>query len=608
MSSPFHLNPNATFYGMPELMGSVPNSNMPIYDARQLNSSDLGEAMPVEANYEYENQCTNTQLPATNEEPPEPFSHNNMDKPCLLNGAVIDDCSKSRIYALMTDFYLVYNNPQHFQSCRCPMENCKERKFDNTRQMIQHLKDCKFLSEGLLHCPRCNNVKIFKTTSNKKCSWDRPKLKQRAREKFENAVNALRRLTRFRSGSTSPSGGCETCGRPISPYSQFQLLDLTGSCFSSSTNLDPSSTKGLSPINGVSPTKDSSLVKSSPLKEGLYEIMTTPLPAELLADPVSSVSHSDSSQSAQPGSPSKLSSSPSSRADLMSTDVSPTSPTALSTTASDSYIQDQCLSSNQHQHIKSAREVQILRRGSHDTEQPEDSWWSPSTVLCNASSTYDPVNSSSSSSQWEYPSVKIHSLPSVQTNHPGTNLNHFPWVNFAPSNEALTNYMDTTGQSDPGNSSSFLSTIKAPSPPYSSIEEVVGSFNPVVNEVVAENIVPIENTSFLESPIPSPCSGQSAYSDCGEEQDFKCPLCPYMPSGKRENFKAYYRKHIKNHTNQQYKCDCCDNTYTRPDNRAVHRRKFHYTVDYESKRRRGSSDDLSLDDRKSKRTLIVGTA
>ncbi|KAI0379140.1 hypothetical protein F5Y04DRAFT_290601 [Hypomontagnella monticulosa] len=479
-------------------------------------------------------------------------SYNHTNESCLLkDGTVVDECYKSRFYAWALEFYLLRRDQKSSDYCRCLMENCPQRNFTSPHDMLWHLKECEFFSEGLFRCPTCACVEKFRTTSRKGCSWTRPKFSQRLRDRLRATVDTVRGIA-----SSSVSGlRCEECGRSMG----LNTCDVP---------------KAQGP--GGEPSE---------------------LPIELQG----SNGYPYPGHSPVSNQPTELSS-----------DVSPTSSTEPSVSASGDHIQLRVPPAGHYQRTEGIRSTPDMQTSPYLGDfvgQMHNSWQpSPSTLGYGTLSTYNSAPLETFG-QAGVLGGRTQSL-TIQTSHTHPSLGHPGWGDMTFYTEGTLDTLNIVESPTPADQPrpvspvspvSTLSPSKMPSLP--NIASYIDPLTHVEQVGISQTTMPVDSSPQLTSETPS-----SGYDNIDLSDEYRCPYqdCTYAPTGKEENFKSYQRKHMLTHNNdQRYKCEHCGKLYTRQDNREVHIRKAHQSPG-DCKRRRGSTDSLRLGDPRGKRVSIAG--
>lgn len=107
----------------------------------------------------------------------------------------------------MAEVYVIDPITDDFQQMRCPLSRCP-KTFLCPKQMLRHLKVCKYFDEGSFKCPICNEMEEFPTVSCRKGRWDRTTLKQR----LGNSVESLYSYLPWSNQGSVPQGSLPRCG------------------------------------------------------------------------------------------------------------------------------------------------------------------------------------------------------------------------------------------------------------------------------------------------------------------------------------------------------------------------------------------------------------
>ncbi|KAI1149642.1 hypothetical protein F4825DRAFT_46527 [Nemania diffusa] len=127
---------------------------------------------------------------------------------CLFLSEVLDDCAKARFYARALEFYLLTNEHQN-TTLQCLSATCV-RTFTDPREMLKHLKNCKFLEKGQFFCPACHQYESFRVRSGRRCSWDKEDFSQRVRQKSKDFFQG------FTGSRSSSHAYCAKCSCSLS--------------------------------------------------------------------------------------------------------------------------------------------------------------------------------------------------------------------------------------------------------------------------------------------------------------------------------------------------------------------------------------------------------
>ncbi|KAI1800869.1 hypothetical protein F4811DRAFT_574668 [Daldinia bambusicola] len=567
----------------------------------ELMGSSFGDIMPAQVIYKHQEEHRDERSPTLLEEPPSP---RNINKPCLLQTGVIDKCYKGRFYSRAVEFYLLENDPTSFRDCRCLMENCPQRNFADARDMLRHLKDCKYFSQGIFRCPTvcyiCNDAEKFQTTSNKKCSWDRPKMRQRLQNTIRATVDTVKGIVSPRSSLMMPFGHCKECGQTVE-YKDYPspFPGVRDRPYSISPIYDPAAIKMPQEMNDTIRVAE---LMDTPILPELQEKSPASDRGDANYDKVYNFPHITSNYSPSPDLPIELPSVSVARAAIIN------APSTVSTEPPRPAF------SSQPRHLYPSEDDQYMDFPGGVTN-PEvildsnhlglvSSTWqpSPSTQLYDIPSSHmsmPPV----SQGQRGFRESRGHSL-TIQTNHLDSPLHAPIWENTGRHNTDNTRATNILNLSAVRNVPSPMPSTDTSS--GSNLGVCVNSFATVERLDHPQQITLMDLISSPDSTIPSSSTEQSPSSatSMSSNESHQCPHCNYRPKGKKENAKAYLNKHISStHGSATYKCDFCDKVYSRRDNRGVHIRKEHHSSQDDSKKRRKGADSSESDNHRSKRVL-----
>ncbi|KAI0119080.1 hypothetical protein F4814DRAFT_225567 [Daldinia grandis] len=568
-----------------------------IYETPEWMGSGFVNTMPAQEVYKHHEAYSDEWSSTPLEEPSSPKS---ISKSCLLQKGVIDKCYKSRFYSRAVEFYLLENDPTSFENCRCLMENCPQRSFADARHMLTHLKNCKYFSQGIYRCPTvcyiCHDAEKFQTTSSNKCSWDRPRMKQRLQNTFKATVDTVKGIVSPRSLSRLAFGNCKECGQTVTS-------GVRDSHFSPSPVFKPASIQ--MPQEVMNNIQVGELMDTP-----LLELQAAPLPLDdrdtalyrFDDGKVHGYSHAVSNCSLPPNLPIELSSV--SPAKTHSTNVSPAVSAESSIPASSSGSKRQCppADSQCSELPEGALNTEAISNTSNYMDQTYNTWQSPSlTRLYNVPSSHlsmhlEPRN------QRRFRESQGYSL-AIQTNHLEPALNPPPWGEEARHDASNnTEAISIMHSSAPKSMLSPMSSIGMPSLSNLDTPILLGKRDAL------RDIMLLNSLSSPDSATQSSSTEQSPSSDLSDSpnESQRCPLCEYRPKGKKENAKAYLNKHISTHGSPSYKCDYCEKVYSRQDNREVHVRKHHKSQD-DSRKRRKDSESSESESHRNKRVLYDGS-
>ncbi|KAI1643625.1 uncharacterized protein F4817DRAFT_349211 [Daldinia loculata] len=487
------------------------------------------------------------------------------------------------------------------------MENCPQHSFTDARYMLLHLKDCKYFSQGIYRCPTvcyiCNDAEKFQTTSNKKCSWDRPKMRQRLQNTFKATVDTVKGIVSPRSISRFAFGHCKECGQTVAHKEDpSQWPGVRDSQSSTSPIFDPAAIKIPQEMND---TQVGELMDTSPL----LELQAASLPLDHRDAALDRFNHGEvydysfavSNCSLAPSPPIELSSASPARTRL--TDVSPTASIQSSMSASSNDSERQCPPADSQciEFLEGALNTEAISNTSNHMDQAYNTWQPSSlTQPCNIPSSHlsmPPVPRD----QRGFREPRGYSL-TVQTNHLEPTLNTPLWGDVAYHNASNTEAINIVNSSALESMPSSMSSMGMPS--LSNLD----AFTVVGKRDAFRDIMPLNSLPSPDSGIPSSSTEQSPGSDLSDSsnESQQCPHCEYRPTGKKENAKAYLSKHMSTHGTPSYKCEYCEKVYSRRDNRGVHIRKHHRSQD-DSKKRRKDSDSPEPEYHRRKRVLYDGS-
>ncbi|KAI0009629.1 hypothetical protein F4779DRAFT_361837 [Xylariaceae sp. FL0662B] len=119
---------------------------------------------------------------------------------CPLRENLVDNCARSRLVAMIVEYFFLSGRASPDEPRECPMIRCR-RQFEDARCMIQHVKICDRFKEGELWCPCCHTCQRFNTIDRTQCSWRRETLSR----KLENGVRRISNtIQRKCSGNKHP--------------------------------------------------------------------------------------------------------------------------------------------------------------------------------------------------------------------------------------------------------------------------------------------------------------------------------------------------------------------------------------------------------------------
>ncbi|OTB10996.1 hypothetical protein K445DRAFT_234248 [Daldinia sp. EC12] len=584
-------------------------------DIPELEGSGFVNTIPTQKTHKHQTEYQDEPSPALVEEPLSPSS---VNEPCTWRNNVIDKCYQGRFYSRAIEYYLLEHDPTSFGVSRCLMENCPQRNFVDPRDMLRHLKGCKYLSQGIYRCPTvcfiCNDAEKFPTTFNNKCSWDRPKMRERIQNTLRATVDTVKGIVGPRVISKSTLGQCRECGQKLG--NKHDLSPFPGI---------RDSHWSTSPIYNASSIQIPQEMNNTIVDTEVGELMDTPLILELQATSSSSgrgdvndhdvyddsyvVSDCSPSTSLPIELPSvsvtslpiELPSVSVTRTPIIN--ISPTVPTESPESASSNHPERQCPPADDHYMdiLGGIIGPEVIADDSNHLDLAYNTWQpSSSAQLFSIPSSHmsmPPV----SRGQRGFRESRGHSL-TIQTDHLDPALSVQMWENVTCHNTKDTRALNVLGPPALGNSPSPMSSTDMSSRP--NVNVCVNPFGVIeIMDPPQQNTL-LDAFSSPDSTIPSSSPEESSSSATLESsnESLRCTVCGYTPTGKKENAKAYLKKHIGTHYGNRYKCEFCVKEYSRPDNRGVHIRRRHKSEE-DSKKRRKDTDSSESDHHRSKRVL-----
>ncbi|KAI1504721.1 hypothetical protein F5X99DRAFT_347943 [Biscogniauxia marginata] len=464
-------------------------------------------------------------------------SHN--AKSCRFLQGVEDECYKNRFYARALDFYLLEENFPQNQTYHCPMAKCTQDSFKSPQSMLRHLKTCDCFINGEFHCPTCNKPGSFQTVSKRRCSWDK------ILRAVKSPVNTFKDTIRRSSAPNAHTPGLDVShGWRSEAHSRLDLPELDSPHFFEADSLP------------VIPFPE--LESTEFIRELDSKAITTPHNS---SSPTSSHQVSSVSQSSEGG---------------YSNNVSPTSETMSSNSASSNESKSQILTyldvdgTNGDFPVDDVGDSYKTLIGSWNTQLY------PMEPISNVNNILDGASAMLSTSLVGQLGYNERGLPlSIDTENLDPTLttpiwerqsfqydsgtwafvnstNAPPTMDFEPQSQSLENMTLFYGSKD-------FPMATLPNETLSNTQDATGfefSFG-----------------SKLEYPAPthheSPCSESS-------DSQLKCRHCEFVPTGKRENLRSYLRKHENTHKSRSpHTCPLCTVSFTRRDNLTAHIRHYH---------------------------------
>ncbi|CAJ2505190.1 Uu.00g125840.m01.CDS01 [Anthostomella pinea] len=517
-------------------------------------------------------------------------AHHDSTRCCGFRQGLLDECYQSRLYAMALEYYyLEAEDPRPLQTYRCLMSACQKRDFKDPKAMLRHLKHCTLFPQGNFWCPTCGVDESFRTTSKKRCSWDRVRFGQKLQKKVQHYKDFFRGLAGPSEQSTPTAtnqGSCPACGsfipstdtpvnhsfsdrpgtfcKPELPNSQL-VFRLPAELPDMALGELPAMALGEHFIEGdylqLHPRQQSKETYS----------LCLPYP-ELDCSPPTIVVE----QAPNLISPSGPSTASPSRNGVHSTDVSPTSSAESSKPTTG--IQIQCFQPVGHMGYFGQDQAglpgQQLTRWNYGSSTA--SVRPPNDAIYGLSAALPPPSRAQSVSRSE----RVPSL-TINTSQLISNMDTSAWARNVPCYDGSA--YDLKEMETP-----ILENYQ-PMAAASSFDTGAGGTSSAGSSALsgAHNTASFD-TSPSKTAISSSSSGL-APSSVLTDPDLQChfPGCEFTPKGKPENLKSYMRKHLRTHKDIHIQCPECYKTFTRQDNLTHHLRAAH-------KRRRDSSGSDEL--------------
>ncbi|KAK7936727.1 uncharacterized protein PG986_015165 [Apiospora aurea] len=531
------------------------------------------------------------------------FKHRTANPSCRFRTRVVDNCYKSRLYALALEYYLLEEaSPPANDGVRCLMSECP-RAFSDARHMLWHLRECDYFSSGKYNCPECNATERFPTTSKRKCSWLRSRLSDKAMQFLHASAAVIKRMIGPRSDlctncrhtlkedfeKTLRGYGSSTMGvedpPPFVSCEQFNLYPEHGK--------RPSTSAQSSSSSGSSSQEPQELYGTSHVHELPWE-QSRELRSELMGDDTFHHHWDYTLAKAQGGarrcqaptvthntSPTGISHISSRSMVGFSPDVSPTSSGKSPNTLKGAILTPNA-DFNSFLHINPQNPAADVAQPPVNVagrvhRQSADVACIPSLPggmfphLSLGGNTPNIVRDNSQARQ---------SPPSLNVNIPpesGVHFESMTWgpdtAEFAMMNRILGNNAATPAT--PTEQTFITALARSFSTPYSGAAVVTPRNNGFHKQE--------ESSSFTSDTSPGSTEEDDSSPGSGGRQipttDLQCPECGFTPRGKAEKAATYYHKHQMTHLKKRYSCPQCHKTYSRKDNAAAHAKKSHRGVD-----------------------------
>ncbi|KAI0395272.1 hypothetical protein F5Y17DRAFT_474739 [Xylariaceae sp. FL0594] len=475
---------------------------------------------------------------------------------CLFRCEIPDDCAKARFYAGMLEFYLLDNKNQGaFVSC--PMASCPSLYFEHPKDMLRHLKNCKFFDKGKTWCPTCQRFEYFNIRSSRKCSWDKDhNIGRKILQKYKDV---------FRGLGAGHTGAHE-------PY---PCADLCAACSSPLAISSPSSTHN-SHTRSLSQSSASSI--------------SVARQSHICNEPVSKTNHPHRYElDSPPGGPTEL---PGETPQLGL-------PTAgggiLLTAQGHDFTQEfpHVGQSSTFGHIGVSGQVA-------ESQASRNTYNNEIGCLVHLQAAGAPISQQLTGS----------SKPAPPLGKSFSNQGVIPWLTVDTRlglRRATDPYLSSEAMYDLGDIVTGARTA-FPTARTNSAEQAQSTCmaGDVPEGRQVQWTLPFDSGTFLEPATPVLERPQSSYPASPAstlvspfstwEEGLKCDECGFRPKGKPESHMAYLRKHrkAKHQENPKLTCDKCGKTFTRLDNMTKHmkrKHKVHELASFAKRQRPGSADN-----------------
>ncbi|KAK7918065.1 hypothetical protein PG985_009939 [Apiospora marii] len=539
---------------------------------------------------------------------------------CGFQTRVVDNCSKSRLYALAMEYYLLEEASPTPDGVRCLMSDCP-RAFRDPKQMLWHLRECEFFSNGKYDCPECNTTQTFRTTTQKKCSWLRTRLSTKAMQflhasaavvkhmigpKSHLCVNCRHTLKEdlgreLRNRGGSPDGFEElplyTSRKRFNSYPDHGKRPSTGSSSSSGY-----SSRELHELVGTSPVSELPWNQSQQLRSELEANVTFNTqwgPKQSAGQSVANLSQIAETDYQRPAT--DVSGMSTKSMGGFSTDVSPTSsPKSPNTLNGTMTMQSGDLNSL----------FQMSRQSSTaNINQPSANLagivYNQSTHVASSIGIPDLSASMFPQDPLEGNAANIAKRDSIRGLHydPMTcdpdNADYTFLQFFNLGNTDATTATPTEQTFKDSLARSYTNPFpRAAAAPVTAAATTAQNNNYIRrHETISEGISP----DSADSSSSSPGTGGKQASI----NELRCPECDFIPTGKAEKANTYLYKHRQTHLKElRFSCQQCGKTYSRKDNVTAHAKKTHGPFGLPGGRKRqgsgDSGDQLSVHRKKSR--------
>ncbi|KAK6064539.1 hypothetical protein SCUP234_01309 [Seiridium cupressi] len=465
------------------------------------------------------------------------------------------------------EFYLLEMDFQIDGDVLCPLSDCR-RIYSSAKDMLWHLKDCAYIDRGKFLCPCCNKNEKFRTTSKRKCSWDRTDFSTKIRKGLQASAKLLGMFKPVEcphchyllhedvvQGSSELSDTLlstsdhESTGLRLSPI--FEPATLSKLDFHPPA--PPSHVAFELSGNSVMEMGDTSLLELG--DTGLAPVEITNKYSHFAQSPITTTGPSSLSTSCIESSGS-ISPPSTVHGSYAGTTVSPTSSDGSSAAGSGSKIR------------RLSNVFRPSTRGTNLTVNVPDALPTVEQATVPALGHFgDPYRSMPANSAGMIPIRPQTYSASAPYNHSDQLFMETEWSSSL-----------TLGTDFGATDSLLLNNGFAPADPEDLTPRITPNYPNPYGDL-------FDNSSLNQSPesghsLTTPDKQAGASLDGG----FGCPKCDYKPTGKEENFRSYLSKHRKSHDCSKIECPVCKKEFTRHDNMTHHMGKAHPNCSFLRKR------------------------
>ncbi|KAI1434067.1 hypothetical protein GGR50DRAFT_695471 [Xylaria sp. CBS 124048] len=466
----------------------------------------------------------------------------------LFNWGLPEDSYRARCYAQALEFYLLENEFPEREPYLCPMATCPALAFESLKGMLRHLKTCQsFTKEGFMPFTNYQFGSPRVQAPKRHHSWDKHlgQFMQRSKRVFRSFAG-----NRLNTQQTQGQG----------PYPKFPGQSLDTMAYNNShaslfSQISPSqrTVPALLPPNPPTATPEDQCAELDPTN-CFFELPVDSDMASSRAQSQSEATTYDSSRSGSINSMASVSTNPT------STNVSPTAPTPFHLPFNDR-----------------SREVIIPRH-----VRPSAPSYNEAGL--NLDYSFPGLDSVPKFCPFPPPSnIYDMSVSPTSVDPPAAQFGSQGMTNPQPattgqySPRPSSPVLDLTSQSvllDESQDMDNLAEEDCPELSWAPVSDMVEgeSINPLV---IDTSLPQLANSAATTPATPSPLDlgGQSPTAD----EEIKCSLCNFKPSGRPHNLKAYLRKHVQSsHRMKRFiVCERCGKKFTRRDNLRAHHRKRH---------------------------------